>query len=804
MTNTNQVPEPITYRMIGEILREIAVILLGILGSVIAIIFLGILVAKFFWLAFIILLILLLFRPNNLPNLEHLNDTVRTIFLLRVPIISGLILICFPLIAQLTPASQFLQNLFVLDTGMQLIMVIIAATSAAITIVSLTKSILVVDNPERNYNNRLRVRRTIWTLLLFLPTWIILFWNNNESKINLIYFAIGALISILIFLVVQFYDYDRNIDQLKPNLPSSLQGVITSGQKVTTFPKEFIEEKRPNKTQPFEPKDYRRFYVLVQSLIGFTAYIILIGLNWPNPSGNILIPLDYQAPTLLYALVIIWVITQVIGYLIYHFDRSSKQSNNFRWPAILLLIIFSACGYAAFGVDHYFQLKDSEEIITQDNYPQDFKEAMAKRFAKQGDGDKTLVVVAASGGGIQASGWTAQVLAGLQDEIGERFTQSIGIISSASGGSVGTMFYLDNINKEGILSDPQAMCENATDDWLDSVGWGLAFPDLVRVIGFPFVNRDQYIDRGYALEKDWERKLNSSQLTLDDWYNRILDGEIPIPVFNSTLVENGRRFLISPMKFLPRQMSDYLEAKPNLNLPKALDFRTLYNCGKPDEFKVCNLDIMTAARLSATFPYVSPMARNDRENEIAITIKNPQTNKDEKVISVQNYHMADGGYFDNAGAFTAIEWLNNFLKYKDQSLNITKVILLQINAFPEEPIKLQQQGDKGFATVLLGPLTALNGVRNSTQIERNIQAEDLLIDNLAQKIKIKRFDISFPKKDPEGNLYNQPLSWRLTQQQKENLINAWKTDKTIRRTVTQIKQFWDEDKEQNSESPTLT
>ncbi|NCR41953.1 MAG: hypothetical protein GPJ21_20255 [Microcystis aeruginosa W13-11] len=59
-------------------------------------------------------------------------------------------------------------------------------------------------------------------------------------------------------------------------------------------------------------------------------------------------------------------------------------------------------------------------------------------------------MVAASGGGIQAAGWTVQVLNGLQEELGYSFTQAIGLINSVSGGYVGTMFFLDQFTEQGF------------------------------------------------------------------------------------------------------------------------------------------------------------------------------------------------------------------------------------------------------------------------------------------------------------------------------------------------------------------
>jgi len=94
------------------------------------------------------------------------------------------------------------------------------------------------------------------------------------------------------------------------------------------------------------------------------------------------------------------------------------------------------------------------------------------------------------------------------------------------------------------------------------------------------------------------------------------------------------------------------------SINKSVDFNTLY--------AGYDIDVVTAARLSATFSYVSPISRYVGENE------NPE----------RNYHIADGGYFDNSGMVTMVEWLNEWLD-PQKGLNIKRVLLLQINAFPE-------------------------------------------------------------------------------------------------------------------------
>lgn len=274
------------------------------------------------------------------------------------------------------------------------------------------------------------------------------------------------------------------------------------------------------------------------------------------------------------------------------------------------------------------------------------------------------------------------------------------------------------------------------------------------------------------------------------------------------------KYYADPILLLPdklaqdkKELSE--EEKAVIKQSKAFDFRTLYhNCGNKAEplkagNKPCTIDVTTAARLSATFPYVSPMARNDINNKLIDSSDNEIKNKEGKTI-IQNYHMADGGYFDNAGAFTALEWLDRLLEKDNDVLKIKKVVLIQINAFPEDILKTHEIGEKGFLTVGIGPFTALNGVRNSTQIARNIEAVKLIKNRWEkEEIKIQDFAFTFPEKNEQGKEYNQPLSWRLTKPQKNNLKDAWENDKTIIKTVECLNNFWNKD-EINNECENLS
>src|SRR5262249_10638790 len=146
-----------------------------------------------------------------------------------------------------------------------------------------------------------------------------------------------------------------------------------------------------------------------------------------------------------------------------------------------------------------------------------------------------LTGVAASGGGIRAAGWTAQVLTGLQRE-DPRFAPSLRLISAVSGGSVGTMYYVGAF--PGPAGPPPASRDQIVDlsrrSSLNDVAWGFAYPDLWRTFT-PFVPTSA-TDRAWALEQAWGREWPHRGETLRDWRDATAAGRRPAIAFNATLV----------------------------------------------------------------------------------------------------------------------------------------------------------------------------------------------------------------------------------------------------------------------------
>jgi Zn-finger protein len=97
--------------------------------------------------------------------------------------------------------------------------------------------------------------------------------------------------------------------------------------------------------------------------------------------------------------------------------------------------------------------------------------------------------------------------------------------------------------------------------------------------------------------------------------------------------------------------------------------------------------------------------------------------------------------------------------------------LLQINAFPEStPSKSKIEG--GWFQAIIGPLLTLFSVRDTTQLSRVSTEVELLQKRWANQVKIAYCPIFFPKNGKNGE-YKPPLSWTLTEKQKQNIKNGW-------------------------------
>ena len=475
---------------------------------------------------------------------------------------------------------------------------------------------------------------------------------------------------------------------------------------------------------------------------------------WLHPAQG------WEAPAIMYLYIVLTLLIWIFATLDFHLGR-------LRFSPLVALLLFVVVMYQFFDTDHYYSVRSrtKEERMS----PVD--------VAKANKDEENLVVVAASGGGIWAAGWTTLALDELTKQRPE-LKREIRLLSAISGSSVAAAYYAD-----GLLRNPPDTPDlihlRSTASSLGAAAYGFAFLDFWRLIsgGLLPLSGD---DRGALLEQEWARIAAGSvdprtktvskgtgsgaQRDLLSLRKPIKDGLIPAIIFGATVMESGRRVMITPIDFEGRGK-------------RAETLSEFLFDGKED----ADMSLWTAARLSSTFAYVSPAARAKfREKE-------PK--------GQQRHHIIDGGYYDDFGVTSALDWLEPVLEalQRGAPLRFKRVLIIQLRAFPkEEPKDVPPKA--GSVAALLGPLIGLERIRNGAALARDEIDVDRFInswdDRLSGQVKLCTVILQPPsyKEEPKFTDEEPPLSWHLTEAQKKILRDYWRSQK-INQAVSDLKGF---------------
>jgi hypothetical protein len=292
-----------------------------------------------------------------------------------------------------------------------------------------------------------------------------------------------------------------------------------------------------------------------------------------------------------------------------------------------------------------------------------------------------------------------------------------------SGGGVGAMHFIDKYRDGRFDPADSARVIAQTDaSSLDEVAWGVAYPDFWRAF-LPLPFRSMQIDRGQALEWAWAAHDPLVTTPLADWRLDASSGKRPAVIFNATLVDTGERLLVGSARVGWSQ------------------FAGLRNF--EDQYEGTDIQVATAARLSASFTYVSPAVRSDRPGP--------------------DFHVVDGGYYDNYGMATAMAWIHEGL---EESGLVRHLLLIQVRGAPSAP---RSEPDRwhGWFYQVWAPVESLLGVRTTGQRSHNDEELARVTALWCERgVRIDTVTFEFPEN-------NGPLSWHLTGRDKDRLDAEW-------------------------------
>jgi hypothetical protein len=165
-----------------------------------------------------------------------------------------------------------------------------------------------------------------------------------------------------------------------------------------------------------------------------------------------------------------------------------------------------------------------------------------------------------------------------------------------------------------------------------------------------------------------------------------------------------------------------------------------------DVYKTRDLNVVTAARLAASFTYVSPATRTS-ENE-------------------RPYHVVDGGYYDDYGMVTLTEWLNEALDGTGGHDSFPRVLVIQIRSDPGDHDD-QPDAWHGPLYQLWAPAETLLNVRTTGQSSHNDEEFERLQQLWADR-QVQVFNVVFKFCGEHP-----PLSWHLTGLEKAAIQQNW-------------------------------
>ena len=311
-----------------------------------------------------------------------------------------------------------------------------------------------------------------------------------------------------------------------------------------------------------------------------------------------------------------------------------------------------------------YSLEKLREIDTPEMYFEDVHEAthaLENWKTRQEDDKPKMIFLCASGGGQRAALWTLNAMQKADSVMDGQLMSKSALITGASGGMIGAAYfreiYLRSLERNDSTENKQYL-ENVARDNLNPVIFSLLVNDaFLKFRKYEYEGKAYSMDRGYAFEQNLNNNLGGIlRKKMSDYVNDEQSGRIPTMILSPTIANDGRKLYLTARPFSFMSIDE--KAKDSSKF-RGVDFLRLFK-----GHDASDLDFMTALRMSASFPYITP------------TISLPSTPRME---------VMDSGISDNFGVSDAIRFLYVFRKWIEE--NTSGVVLLVIrDTHPNEEI----------------------------------------------------------------------------------------------------------------------
>lgn len=641
------------------------------------------------------------------------------------------------------------------------------------------------------------------TVLVIYITQIIWFQLNNEyaSGLDIVWMISGFLLGI-IFIIILLYSYfwftNKDIFQyLSGAVDKQLKRSVLTRKKALVKLKESKESQSvvngylDLKLKYRTTKNLLYFYdkaavikvfdqnhfnsVVIESLI--IGLILLLRFFMDNPY--------FQIPAAASVMLLLTIIVMLAGAISFWFGT---------WGLVVALTLFFTLNtlmktgvlnaiYEIPGLDYKKERLDyTLESINNANQGVLIQKDKKRTIAilenwklKQTTLDKPkMILLCVSGGGQRSALWTLNAMSQIDKILEGQLMKSTALITGASGGMVGAAYYrelalrreLNKLKESDLLSANK----NISKDHLNPIIFSLLVNDLaLRNQRYTYANKKYLKDRGYAFETQFNKNTNFlMDKKLIEYRNAESQALIPMMILSPTMTLDGRKLYVSP--YPVRYMNYDVSPNAELNLKHSgIDFLSYFDSHGSEDLK-----FLTALRMNASFPYITPNLQLPTNPPIEIM---------------------DAGISDNFGISDALKFLYIFNDWIAD--NTSGVIILSIR----DTQKMKAIEGNEFLSVVerfSAPISSVyNNLGNGQDIDNDYklnfarswftQPLDLVeieyntnsifnensFDNKLEEIKMKGAERA-------------SLSWHLTQKEKDNIIDNF-NNPSCQKSVSRLK-----------------
>jgi hypothetical protein len=510
--------------------------------------------------------------------------------------------------------------------------------------------------------------------------------------------------------------------------------------------------------------DQNHFNLVVIELFIFLM-VVLLGLFKDYPA--------FQLPAAASFMIFLTIFVMLFGAFSYWFGG---------WSATVGLVVFLTINYLvgedfftkkyeAFGLDYSvleapYNAESIQAQIDSGAIAEDKQATLVQlqnwRNKFPADQKPKMVLLCVSGGGKRAALWTLNALQHADSVTHGKLMQSSVLITGASGGLIGASYFRELKLREALGEPIQPYAalhrQKISTDNLNPLIFSLLANDLF--VGFTKFN---YADQWYQRDRAYtfEDQLNQITEGLMDRpirsYNEYESkGIIPLMILTPTVINDGRKMYIAsrPISFMNAELENFT----NYHSEKVsgVDFQRFFK-----EQGSENLRFLSALRMSATFPYITPNTTLPTDPPV---------------------QMMDAGISDNFGLSDAVRFVYAFKDWIGE--NTDGVVFVSIRDSP----KLHTISATKGQTIIDAITQPISSVYNNFENFQDITS-DLLIGQAHSWLKapIERIDIQYQAESYvdllqgmdsiRQNNARASLSWRLTTREKEGIVSTIHSEK---------------------------